>query len=221
MNKFMTPRLVGIAACVSPGATVIDVGSDHGYVPIYLLKEKIATSALATDVHDGPLDRSRENIDRFGLSASIQTQKADGLVGVDVTDYDTVIIAGMGGMLIAEILQKAPDLAGKKLILQPMTAVVELRKFLLSSGFVITREKIVQEGEKLYAILEAARGEGEMYTPAELLVGRENRQDPLYPVWVERVKDKLKKRLSGLIAGKAMQKKEIEEVKRLLEVLGK
>ena len=105
MNNIMTPRLLAIASFVRPGARVIDVGSDHGYVPIYLLQEKIATHALCTDVHEGPLLKSRENSIRFGLTDCIETRKADGLLNVDVSGYDTIIIAGMGGILISEILQ--------------------------------------------------------------------------------------------------------------------
>lgn len=219
MNNNMTPRLLAIASFVRPGARVIDVGSDHGYVPIYLLKEKVATHALCTDVHDGPLRKSRENSARFGLTDFIDTQKADGLLDVDVSGYDTIIIAGMGGMLIAEILQNAPALDGKQLILQPMTAVMELRKYLITNGFTIVKEKLVQEDEKLYTVLETKRGKSEPYTPAQLLVGRENRRDPLYPVWVKRIRNKLEKRLCGLMTGKVRRDKEIEELKSLLEVL--
>ncbi len=219
MNRLMTPRLLAIAALVRPGASVIDVGSDHGYVPIYLLQNKVARRALATDVNDGPLRRSRDNIARFGFSDAIRTQKADGLAGVDVTEFDTCIVAGMGGILIAEILQNAPDLTGKKLILQPMTAARELRQYLVENGFVITGESLVQEGEKLYVIIEAETGEANPYTPAELLLGRESTKDPLYPMLKQRVKNKLQKRLDGLIAGKAQKKEEIQEIRSLLEEL--
>ncbi len=215
----MTPRLLAIAGLVRPGAAVVDVGSDHGYVPIYLLKTGIAKRALATDVNEGPLERSRENIARFGFGDAIGTQKANGMQDVDITSYDTVIIAGMGGMLIAEILQNAPELDGKKLILQPMTATAELRQYLTENGFFILCEHMVQEGEKLYVILEAEKGEIDPYSRAELLVGRTSKSDPLYPLLLKKTTEKLHKRLNGLLKGKTPEKDEIERIKALLEEL--
>ncbi len=219
MNRLMTPRLTGIAALVKPGAAVIDVGSDHAYVPIYLLQEKKARYALATDVHDGPLARARENISAAGLSDKIQTLRADGLLGVDTAAYDTVIIAGMGGILISEILQNAEILCDKTLILQPMTAVPELRRYLLEHSFRILRESIVREEEKLYVILEVECGQDTMYSEAELLLGRQNRTEPLFPLYKAQTEGKLRKRLCGLQNAKIQKEEEIAEVKSILKEL--
>lgn len=208
----MTPRLSGIAALVKPGASVIDVGSDHAYVPISLVQEKKARRALATDVHDGPLARARKNIESAGFSDEIKTQRADGLVNVDTAAYDTVIIAGMGGMLIAEILQNAASLCGKTLILQPMTAAEELRRYLVTHSFRILQERIVREDEKLYVILEAVCGKDTMYSEAELLVGRQSRTEPLFPELKAQIAEKLRKRLCGLQSAKIKREAEIAEI---------
>ena len=138
MNRLLTPRLLEIASLVSQGAALIDVGTDHAYIPIYLMDKGVLSRGKCTDIHDGPIRRAKENISRYGLTDKIIAEKADGLQGVDVEGYNTIVIAGMGGMLIAEILRNAPFLQGKTLILQPMTAVRELRMYLLENGFKIT-----------------------------------------------------------------------------------
>jgi len=221
LNNVITPRLAAIIALVREGAGVIDVGSDHAYVPIYLVKEKKAVRALATDVHDGPIDRARENIRVSGLEAAIKTQKADGLCGVDVSGYDSIIIAGMGGILISEILTGAPDLKGKTLILQPMTATAELRQYLIENGYKILNECIAREEEKLYVILEAVRGESERYTEAELLLGRKTKSDPLYPLLKARTEEKLRKRLCGLEKAKEPQRDEMDRIIMILKEMRK
>lgn len=221
MNSFLSPRLLEIAAQVEYGASVIDVGSDHAYMPIYLAKEKGAKRALATDVHDGPIQRSRENIEKFGLFGKVEAQKADGLLGVSTEDYDTVVIAGMGGLLIWEILSGAENLAGKRLILQPMTAIAELRQALLDNGFRIEKESIAEEGEKLYVILVASVGEDTPYTEAELLVGRKNKEHPLFAALCQNVSGKLSKRLEGILAGSLQNEAEIERLRTLLEEIRK
>ncbi len=217
MNSLLSPRLLEIAAQVEEGASVIDVGSDHAYMPIYLAREKKAKRALATDVHDGPIQRSRENIEKFGLSEKVQAQKADGLLGVSLEGYDTIVIAGMGGLLIWEILSGAETLNGKRLVLQPMTAIPELRAALVQNGFRIEKETIAAEGEKLYVILVASVGEDIPYTEAELLVGRKNRAHPLFSRLCENMAGKLTKRLDGILTSTAQNEAEIKRLQALLK----
>lgn len=219
MNSILTPRLLKIAEMVPKGASVIDVGTDHAYVPIYLLSEEKATCALATDVHDGPIRRAAENISSYGLSHKIKTQKADGLLGVDSTAYDTVIIAGMGGILISEILSNANETKGKTFILQPMTASRELREYLLNNGFIIVDEGIVQEEEKLYVVIKAETGQDVPYSDAELIVGRKNKNEPLYPLYCSQIRKKLLTKLEGMQKAKVQDVKEINKIKNLIKEL--
>ena len=221
MNRFITPRLAEIASLVHPGASVIDVGSDHAYVPFFLLREKKATCALATDVHDGPLQRALSNIRQFGLEDKIRVQKANGLLGVNTDPFDTVIIAGMGGMLIADILSHAGILPEKHLILQPMTAIPELRYFLCTNGFRIVRERIVQEEDKLYVVMEVEKGEDIPYSDVELLLGRNNKQEMLFDSWKNEVKDKLQKKVLGLCSAKIRKEEEIKKIQNILRELNK
>ncbi len=217
MNSLLSPRLLEIAAQIEEGAAVIDVGSDHAYLPIYLVREKSARMALATDVNAGPIERSRENIERFSLSGKVGVQMANGLRGVSLHGYDTVVVAGMGGLLIWEILSGAENLEGVRLVLQPMTAARELRKALIDGGFRIRKESIAREGEKLYVILVAELGEDTPYTEAELLVGRKNRNHPLFPELSARVAGKIEKRIEGLSKGKERNADEIWSLTKLLE----
>lgn len=221
MNSVMTPRLLAVCSLVPKGTSVIDVGSDHAYVPMYLVKSGKAVRALATDVHDGPVKRSRENIEKQGLGTQIKTQKADGLFGVDTASYDTIIIAGMGGKLIARILENCDNLSGKTLILQPMTATAELRAFLIQNGFCIRLEKLALEGEKLYTVLLASSGNPSSYTEIELLLGKNMEEDPLYPMLLQKTYAKLQKRLHGLEKAKNIGKTRISELKRILEEIEK
>lgn len=215
MNSILTPRLLTICSLVKHGSKVIDVGSDHAYVPIFLVKEGIAINAASTDVNEGPIQRSRENIKRQGLEDKISVIKADGLRGIALSSYDTVIIAGMGGMLIAEILSGAESLSGKRLILQPMTAIRELRSFLEKNGFCILNERLCKEGEKLYTVMEVQIGADLPYSDAELILGRKTREDTLYPLLLSRETEKIEKQIQGLRNAKIQKPDAIKKLKKL------
>ncbi len=221
MNSILTPRLLKIAEMVPAGSKVIDVGSDHAYVPIYLALEKKILCALATDVHEGPLRRAAENILCYGLSDVISTRKADGLSGVDTTGFDTVIIAGMGGVLISDILSAAGETDGKTFILQPMTGIRELREYLTCNNYIITEEGIVQEEEKLYTVIKAEKGKDIPYTEVELVLGRKNKSEPLYPLLRAQILKKLIKKLSGKQKAKNQDADEIQAIKNLIEEMEK
>ena len=129
---------------ISRGAHVADIGTDHAYLPIYLVKEGIAQKALAADINQGPIDSARANIAAHGLSERIETLKTDGLHGVESFAPDHILIFGMGGELIVKILSEAPWIQKKgiTLILQPMSRAQILRAYLLESGFSNLRSTI-------------------------------------------------------------------------------
>lgn len=157
----MTPRLLTTASFVQQGSRVVDVGTDHAYIPIWLVQNGICDSALAMDINRGPLMRATENIKKFGMENRIGTRLSDGLEEVCPGEADTVIIAGMGGTLINRILENAAFLypSVKHYILQPMTAIEETRKFLEQNGFLIADERLAQEEDKLYTVLSVVRGD--------------------------------------------------------------
>lgn len=170
----LTPRLMAIARQVPQGAKLADVGTDHAYLPVYLLLQDRIQGAVASDVNEGPLQRGRETARTYEVEESkISFRCCDGLAGVAAHEVDTVAICGMGGELIARILGAAPWTREDILLLQPMSSQPELRQWLITNGYAIRRELVVKEGEKYYIILTVTGGVSEPYTPAELWVGRQ------------------------------------------------
>ena len=170
----LTPRLMAIADQVPQGARLADVGTDHAYLPVYLLLRDRIRSAVASDVNEGPLQRGRETARTYGVEESkISFRICDGLAGVEAQEADTVAICGMGGELISRILGAAPWTKEALLLLQPMSSQPELRQWLMANGYAIEGEQVVKEGEKYYVILTVTGGACEPYTPAELFVGRQ------------------------------------------------
>ncbi len=199
IESVLTPRLRAIADSVPTGATLADVGTDHGYVPIYLCQKNIIVKALAMDVKEGPLSRAQKNIERFDMKEKIETRLSDGLCALQQGEVDTAVIAGMGGLLIAQILEEAPFYL-KTYILQPMTATAELRAYLEQNGFCIVKEKLAQEDEKLYTIMRIERGEMNIEKPVYYHVGQRllDERDPLTPVLVRQLLAKYQQTLHGL-----------------------
>ncbi len=205
----MTPRLMAIAESVPLGASVADVGTDHGYIPIYLcLKNQIA-KALAMDLRPGPLNRADENICRFHLEASIKTRLSNGLAELKKGEADTAVIAGMGGLLIAEILEAAPFFLDCY-VLQPMTATAELRQYLKENGYRICDETLAREEEKIYTVMTVERGEMVVENPVHYLVGQKliEKKDPLLPDLIENLLAKHTAVHEGLLLSDRVEAKE-------------
>lgn len=172
----LSRRLSAAADFVRQDAIVADVGTDHAYLPIALCLNGRVERAVASDVHEGPIARARENVRAYGLCDRIDTLLADGLCGIEMYAPTDILILGMGGELITHILECAPwtKQEGLRLVLQPMTHPEALRRFLWENGYRIEDETLVLE-DKIYQILCAAyTGEREDFTALELLVGKEN-----------------------------------------------
>lgn len=198
----MTPRLLAVADCVTAGSRLADIGTDHAYLPAYLVQKGMIPSALAMDLRVGPLQRAQENIRKYHLEDKIETRLSDGLEKLESGEADEVAIAGMGGILIAEILNAAQRLWEQpiRFILQPMTAAEELRKFLEQNDFCIERETLAEEEHKIYQIFCAVRGtmqvncESDYYISPLLMEQRH----PLVGKLLERKIGEFEKMLSGL-----------------------
>ena len=155
----LTARLAAIKNRVN-AEVVADIGTDHAYIPINLIKESRAQKVIATDINPLPARIATDNIKKESLSKKIEIRLGNGLSVLAKEEADVIIIAGMGGILISEIIDADIDIAlGSKLILQPMNAQYELRKYLMSHGFKITDEDLAVEGFKVYNIILAERGE--------------------------------------------------------------
>lgn len=151
----LSERLKSVYELLPPGCVMIDVGTDHCYLPIYALRQGRITRAFAADVRPGPLENGRKNAALYGVEDSITALLSDGLQALSPAqraEIDTVVCAGMGGTLIQNILSAAPFLktAGKTLILQPQKAIYELKAYLAAEGFVTETEVLSREGDKLY-----------------------------------------------------------------------
>ena len=151
----LSKRLKLIASLVPNGARVCDIGTDHGYLSIDLIKNGIAKSVIATDVNEKPLSRAKKNIENSGTKG-IELRLCDGLEGVSAGEVDTVIIAGMGGEVIAGIINRGEDVVkrnDKILLLQPTTSPEALREYLFKNGYEILKEEPIEENEKLYSVM--------------------------------------------------------------------
>ncbi len=159
----ITPRLKTVINNVKH-KKIADIGTDHAYIPIFLAEKNLADRVIATDINEGPLSIAQANIEKKGLGNKIETRLGGGLSVIRAGEADDIIIAGMGGILISEIIDRDIDTAKQsRLILQPMNAQYELRKYLLSHGFKITGEDLAVEGFKVYNIITAERGEMEPF----------------------------------------------------------
>ena len=170
----MSRRMQKLASLVTEGNRLADVGTDHGYIPIALVQAGKIPSAIAMDVNRGPLARAEAHIREAGLATYIETRLSDGLRELGAEDADTVLIAGMGGMLILRILTEGtPHLSGvEELILQPQSDVYRVRDWLREHGYRVETEELVEEDGKYYPMMRAVRGQERRMEQAELYYGK-------------------------------------------------
>lgn len=160
----ITPRL----KCIidhTRGKKIADIGTDHAYIPIYLIENNLAEYVIASDIKKGPIDIAKYNIEKHNLSDKIETRLGEGLSVLEKGEIDTVIIAGMGGQLISEIIDNSEETAREcSLVLQPMNAQYELRKYLIENNFKITDEDIITEGFKVYNVMNVQSGKQKKFS---------------------------------------------------------
>lgn len=210
----LTARLEKIATLVTEGAFLADIGTDHGYIPIYLLNKGVINRAVLSDINKGPLDNARSEIKKNNLEKMADLRLGSGLEILDCNEVDEVIIAGMGGILISEIIKKDLEICKmlNKMILQPMQASEELRFFLIENGFEIMDEHLVNEDFRIYEIIECK------YNPKfyERKIDMKNYKENLYFEIPQKLIDKKEDLLVELINRKL---KECESIlKKLSEV---
>ena len=166
------PRLSAVGELVS-GRFLIDVGTDHAILPIYLCLAGKIDSAIASDIKKGPLENAKKNISEHGLSEKIQTVLAPGLCGMDNLSPSDIAIAGMGGIMIKDIIAPSAVARRAHLILQPMTHAHILRNYLCKNGFEITEERLAKADGRVYVIMTAVyTGKKCDYSPVEIYAGR-------------------------------------------------
>lgn len=236
----LSKRLKLVASFVEPGAVVADVGTDHGYVPIWLVQEEVAAGGFAMDVNQGPLERAKAHIAACGLTDRIQVRLGDGLSALSDEEADTVIIAGMGGPLIVRILTEGLETARrmKRLILSPQSELPSVREFLERQGFVTEDEAMTEEDGKYYTVI-CARFEGGYIEDGTFCINERKRlewkygkcllerKDPVLKVFLEQERQKYRKVLDRLdnvrdendsgSLGRQARRKEVEDEIALIE----
>ena len=171
----LSKRLQTIADFVKKNSVVADIGTDHAHIPIYLIENNIIDKAYACDINKGPLEKAKENIANFGVSENIVLRLSNGLDKMSNKEVDTIIIAGMGGELIIDILNRGKVFFDKKntFIWSPHTKVDEVRDYLIRNGFKIIKEDMCIDEGKFYTVMEVRYTENTvMNSEAELLYGK-------------------------------------------------
>lgn len=153
----LSKRLLTAVGMITKGNIVADVGCDHAYTSIYLCKENIAPKVIAMDVNRGPLARAKEHVEEAGLIDSISLRLSDGLEKLSPNEVDTVLLCGMGGLLMIKILSDYKEITKtvKELVLQPQSEVAQVRHFLHKEGYEIEKEHILKEDGKFYVVMRA------------------------------------------------------------------
>lgn len=153
----LPPRLALAAAFVRPGCRLADIGTDHALLPVWLLSQGLIPSAIAADVVRGPLQRAVQTAERYGVAAQTDCRLSDGFSAIAPEEYDDAVVCGMGGMTIAGILEAAhPFRTDQRLILQPMTDIDLVRRWLFEHGYSLLAERAVQEERHVYSVMLAA-----------------------------------------------------------------
>lgn len=197
-NRLQT--VADMIATYAPFACLADIGSDHAYLAVYAMKEGLAALAVASDINEGPLSRGRETAARYGVTPDFVL--SDGFDRLENYSFDGACICGMGGELIADILERYGKHPECKLFLQPMTAQDNLRKYLWENGYAITEERYTVERGKPYGILCAVYTEEKTsYSYDELFLGKTRPKTEAYLSYVKKVKAQCVLRKKGLISG--------------------
>lgn len=170
----ITERLKTVAEMIGETDVLCDIGCDHGYLPIYLIQQKKIKTAYACDLRDGPLKTASKNIAFYHMKERIHTVKSDGLKELSDISFDVISICGMGGRLIAEILENDIENAkrAKYLVLQPQSEIPVLRQFLCENDFTIREERIAAEDRRFYVIMVVEKGKEKNCDEMSIQLGR-------------------------------------------------
>lgn len=169
----LSKRLESVSSLVTPGFRVADIGTDHGYIPLWLIRQGVIPGAIAMDIHKGPLQRAKENIRAYELEEKIETRLSDGLGELRPGEADCVVIAGMGGSLVIKILKEGAEVLRtvRELVLQPQSDMEKVRRFLQKEEYRITSEKMILEDGKFYPMMRAEHGRMKELSEIEALYG--------------------------------------------------
>ena len=217
----LQPRLQLLATLIPKGSRLADVGTDHGYVPVYLLQRGFISGAIASDIGAEPLQHAKNTAAEYEV-AGIDFRLCPGLDAVAPEECDTILIAGMGGETIITILENAPwtKRGDHLLLLQPMTKVEMLRKWLADNGYTFTGERLVFDKDHLYPIMLVRGGTQEKLTLWQQYGGVMLDGDPLYGEYLDERIMKLTVAIDGLMRAKnEAQRATAEEMQEIRTAL--
>jgi tRNA (adenine22-N1)-methyltransferase len=216
----LSERLKSIVGFINPGSNVIDVGTDHGHLPVYLAQNNLARHIMASDISGRSLEAARRTASKYGLRERIEFIEAPGLRGIYEEDVDTVVISGLGGETIAKIISDAPwtKRCETRLILQPQSKIEDLCIFLRSSGYVYKDAEIALDNAKYYIIIYAQTGTltSEMNPEIELYSILAKKRAPLFSSFLDSL---ILKNQSNAMSQKEKRKKRYDVLQSRLNDL--
>lgn len=219
----LSKRLQAVASFVTAGYGLADIGTDHAYIPIELVRSGRIPEAIAMDVNRGPLERAQENIREHGLTEKIRTRLSDGFAGLEPGEADSAVIAGMGGGLTIRILKEGQHTVAslRECILQPQSEIEKVRAFLLEEGFLFIGEDMVEEDGKYYPMMKVVPPHGSekesLWDETELRYGRYllRERNPVLRQYLERerrIREQISESLKGQDSPRILaRQKELEE----------
>lgn len=222
----LTKRLAAIASYVPVGSVAADIGTDHAHLPVFLVKEGICARVVATDIKQGPFISARRRIAEAKLAGKIDLRLGNGLGVLEPGEIEVLVLSGMGGNTIREILAAAPDVTKtvSRLILQPMADPGDLRAWLAANGWKISDERLVEDGGKIYIIIMAVPGQEETRDPFLLELGPRllEKKDPLLGRYAEWMAGLYEQVLAGLecSGSEAAGEKALEVRTKLSQIRG-
>ena len=215
----LSKRLNAVAGLVTEGASVADIGTDHGYIPIYLLRQGISRKVIAMDINRGPLERAREHIREEGLETQIETRLSDGVGAMKAGEVDEIIVAGMGGGLMIRILTDHPEVTDslRHCILQPQSEIHRVRRFLAEQRYAIIEEDMIKEDGKYYPVMKVRmeKGELERYQEIDYRYGKRllEKKHPVLYEYLQR-----ERRIKSEIQAGLQDRKNVRTESRILEL---
>lgn len=209
----LTPRMRCVAAFVPSGARVADIGCDHAYVSIFLCEQGICDHVIAMDVRKGPLEIARANVHKAGLDDRIELRLSDGLERLSCGEVDTIVIAGMGGLLTKDILCAGEQVVKglHTMVLQPQSEIAEVRRYVRSHGFEIADEAMIWDKNKPYFVMKCICADGQSlpqwseveYQYGGVLLRRQDEGLRNFLTWEQQHLERLIKTLKGQTGEKA------------------
>lgn len=219
----LSKRMHAVASLVTTGNRIVDIGTDHAYIPIFLIQEQHISSAIAMDVNKGPLMRASEHIREYALEDRIEIRLSDGFRELRAGEADTAVIAGMGGNLVMRILKEHWNITCslKECVLQPQSEIAKVRAFLLEEGFLFIEEDMVLDDEKYYPMMKVVppsqKRNAEVWTETELRFGKLllEKQHPVLYQYLQR-EERMHRQILESLESKdgeriEQRKKELEE----------